>query len=178
VSCRVSKTHPASRAAAAQSIPPPGGDSRFLWIGRLQGERHAFNWAVGFSYVYPWLNSCLCVLHSEEQRSPHRFFFSGHAPLSKVILFGTAGISLLVSLTNQKNRWAMVPLSEIISKHQWWRLFSNVWFLTTPGEMLFGILLIYYFRMFERQMGTPRFAVRLVLTTYFRVLCTLPLRQR
>lgn len=38
-----------------------------------------------------------------------------------------------------------------------WRLFTHNFFFTTPGELLFGIILLYFFRQTERQIGSSRY---------------------
>lgn len=50
-------------------------------------------------------------------------------------------------------------LNSILFNMQFWRLITSHLFFTSPGELLFGTLLIYYFRLLERQMGTEKFAV-------------------
>lgn len=43
---------------------------------------------------------------------------------------------------------------------QFWRLFSHHSFFQTLPEIMFGLLLIYHFRLFERQMGSAKFGVK------------------
>lgn len=38
-----------------------------------------------------------------------------------------------------------------------WRLLTHNLMFTTPGELLFGTVLLYFFRLFERQMGSSKF---------------------
>jgi hypothetical protein len=56
-----------------------------------------------------------------------------------------------------KDHLDFVDLSSVISRFQLWRLFTNHLFFTNPGELLFGLLLLYHFRLFERQMGVVKF---------------------
>eukprot|EP01103_Thecamoeba_quadrilineata_P006247 TRINITY_DN15976_c0_g1_i1.p1 TRINITY_DN15976_c0_g1~~TRINITY_DN15976_c0_g1_i1.p1 ORF type:complete len:355 (+),score=43.83 TRINITY_DN15976_c0_g1_i1:42-1106(+) len=98
-----------------------------------------------------------------------------HAPLSKVFLVTTAAASLFFSLINQQDSFNLVNFDPVITqKFQFWRLFTNQIFFSTPGEMLFGFLLLYFFRLFERQLGTPKFAgfaiISFVLSTLFQLI--------
>ena len=45
----------------------------------------------------------------------------------------------------------------------WWRLLVTPLWFSSAGEVLFGLALLYTFRLFERQMGTLRFAVAFAL---------------
>jgi len=83
-----------------------------------------------------------------------------NAPVSKGLMWITAGLSLVVSFTNIRNYVSLNNLSpDITQKFQLWRLLTHHFFFSSPGEMLFGLILIYYFRLFERQMGSAKFGV-------------------
>jgi len=64
-------------------------------------------------------------------------------------------------------------LASIIYRYQPWRLITTHFFFTSPGELLFGLILIYYFRLFERQMGSAKFGgyttVILTLSTLLQI---------
>lgn len=80
-----------------------------------------------------------------------------NAPLSKALMIVTAGASVLVTMMNSRDRFNLPALSVLTQRFQLWRLFTNNLFFNTPGETLFGLILIYSFRLFERQMGTSKF---------------------
>eukprot|EP01102_Stenamoeba_stenopodia_P018677 TRINITY_DN6898_c0_g1_i1.p1 TRINITY_DN6898_c0_g1~~TRINITY_DN6898_c0_g1_i1.p1 ORF type:complete len:298 (-),score=37.49 TRINITY_DN6898_c0_g1_i1:58-951(-) len=80
-----------------------------------------------------------------------------NAPLSKALMIITAGASVLVTMMNSRDRFNVPALSVLTQRFQFWRLFTNNLFFNTPGETLFGLILIYSFRLFERQMGTSKF---------------------
>ena len=44
-------------------------------------------------------------------------------------------------------------------RYQLWRIFTGNFTLTTMGELIFGTMLIYLFRLFERHWGSHKFAV-------------------
>jgi hypothetical protein len=60
---------------------------------------------------------------------------------------------------NSKSYMSLSELSLIVPKLQLWRLFTNHLFFSYPQELLFGLFLIYHFRVFERQMGSAKFGV-------------------
>lgn len=80
-----------------------------------------------------------------------------HAPVSKGLMLLTAGASVLVTMMNARDRFNLPSLGLLTQKMQLWRLFTNHLFFSSAGEALFGMILMYYFRLFERQMGSSKF---------------------
>jgi len=77
-----------------------------------------------------------------------------NAPIMKLILFISAGSSLLLSLTKHYTPPASISfISQIV------RLFTHYLLFSGMGEGATSVLLLYYFRIFERQMGSAKFAV-------------------
>ncbi|KAL6059273.1 Rhomboid-like protein 20 [Balamuthia mandrillaris] len=96
-----------------------------------------------------------------------------NAPVSKALLIGTAGASILVSIAGVRSRFVLDNLQENLISLQWWRLFTHKFFFSNPGELLLGLILIYYFRLFERQMGSSKFGAFVVLSTFISFLLEL-----
>ncbi len=55
-------------------------------------------------------------------------------------------------------RRLVLSLDDVLSRGQAWRLVTHNFVLSTPGELLFGVVLLYYFRQFERHLGSARYA--------------------
>lgn len=67
---------------------------------------------------------------------------------------------------------------EIFGKLRLWKLIVSVFAFSSTPELMFGLYLLYYFRVFERQIGSNKYSVsnHLVWTTHefdFYVLYTL-----
>eukprot|EP00877_Chromochloris_zofingiensis_P000158 jgi/Chrzof1/10142/Cz04g30140.t1 len=71
----------------------------------------------------------------------------GHAPVSKGIIFASVGASLLSHVARITHRRLPAPVA----------VASQAAAFRAPGELLFGCLLLYYFRVFERQCGSAKF---------------------
>ncbi|PNH04846.1 hypothetical protein TSOC_008994 [Tetrabaena socialis] len=69
-----------------------------------------------------------------------------HAPVSKAILIATAGASILSQAVRASRRGPVVP--GILTRSLVFR---------SPAELLFGALVMYYFRVLERQSGSGKF---------------------
>eukprot|EP00003_Mantamonas_plastica_P017418 TRINITY_DN2890_c0_g1_i1.p1 TRINITY_DN2890_c0_g1~~TRINITY_DN2890_c0_g1_i1.p1 ORF type:complete len:319 (+),score=69.50 TRINITY_DN2890_c0_g1_i1:98-958(+) len=80
-----------------------------------------------------------------------------HAPVTKGLVLATGFSSLFVSLTKTHHLVALKMVPNILPGLQLWRLITSHFTFTTPAEILFGMLLLYNFRCFERQMGSRRF---------------------
>lgn len=80
-----------------------------------------------------------------------------NAPISKSILVVTAVSSIVISVMNLRTLLDFPDLSCLTTKFEWWRLLTHHLFFISAGEMLFGSVLIYFFRLFERQMGSIKF---------------------
>jgi membrane associated rhomboid family serine protease len=97
-----------------------------------------------------------------------------YAPISKGLLWLTAGSSILASVTNSLTSITITNFyQEVVSKFQVWKLVTNHFVFSSPGELLFGLILIYYFRVFERQMGSSKFGafvcISVALSTLLQV---------
>jgi membrane associated rhomboid family serine protease len=46
---------------------------------------------------------------------------------------------------------------------QWWRFITGPFIFSSIGELFFGMILLYVFRLFERLWGTQKFSVRITL---------------
>jgi len=86
-----------------------------------------------------------------------------NAPISKVILLVTGGVSILASIMKIKHNLDFPQLSTQTSTN-FWRIVTNHVPFTTAGELLFGVILIYSFRMFERRMGTRKFGMFVLIS--------------
>jgi len=51
-----------------------------------------------------------------------------------------------------------------------WRLITSLFAFSSTPELIFGAALLYYFRVFERQIGSNKYAVFIVFSTMVSVL--------
>eukprot|EP01105_Mastigella_eilhardi_P006909 TRINITY_DN18411_c0_g1_i1.p1 TRINITY_DN18411_c0_g1~~TRINITY_DN18411_c0_g1_i1.p1 ORF type:complete len:284 (-),score=72.82 TRINITY_DN18411_c0_g1_i1:69-920(-) len=61
----------------------------------------------------------------------------------------------------------------VLVQRQFWRLFTNQFFVLSPVEILTSLLLLYQFRMFERMMASAKFMVLVMLAYCVGVLTQL-----
>jgi membrane associated rhomboid family serine protease len=83
--------------------------------------------------------------------------------VTKGLLLATGGASLLASFLNKRERLILELVPAITQQQELWRIFTFKFIYLNPGELVFGSLLLYVFRTFERQLGSAKFGVRLIL---------------
>lgn len=86
-----------------------------------------------------------------------------HAPVIKAIV-GIVILSTVFGAIIGSQTRLTLRMHDVTEYKQVWRLVTHNFVFTTPGEFLFGIVLLYFFRQFERQMGSSRFAAFAVIT--------------
>merc|ERR1712166_1182 len=93
------------------------------------------------------------VHHTMLFYGPNGFAFS---PVVKCFMFTTAGLSLLAPVLAPGTSFNLqIPL---VLRGQLWRLITSNLVFSTPAELLFGSLLLYYSRVLERHMGIQSFS--------------------
>lgn len=79
-----------------------------------------------------------------------------NAPVTKAIVVSVVATTLFASISGVQSKLG-VRADAILLRGEAWRLLTHNFLFATPGELLFGVVLLYYFRQFERQMGSSRF---------------------
>eukprot|EP01127_Copromyxa_protea_P019125 TRINITY_DN6129_c0_g1_i1.p1 TRINITY_DN6129_c0_g1~~TRINITY_DN6129_c0_g1_i1.p1 ORF type:complete len:300 (+),score=43.39 TRINITY_DN6129_c0_g1_i1:359-1258(+) len=94
-----------------------------------------------------------------------------NAPITKGLLGLTIATSVLTSMFNLRHLFALTRVS--LMRWELWRAVTHHFFFADTGELLMGLLLVYYFRLFERLMGSKKYFVfvvfSLVLSTLLEI---------
>jgi hypothetical protein len=84
-----------------------------------------------------------------------------HAPVSKLILLAQIFAFVVQSSMSAAEQQAlMLDARGLFSRGELWRLVTSQGTFSSPGEVFLGSVLLYTFRVFERQLGSPKFAFR------------------
>lgn len=92
-----------------------------------------------------------------------------NAPVTKFVIGVVVVATLFGSILGSQKR-LVLSMDAVIKHGQLWRLATHNFVFSTPGELLFGVVLLYYFRQFERQMGSSRFAALATFTASLHTL--------
>ncbi|GJM92813.1 hypothetical protein PR202_ga09315 [Eleusine coracana subsp. coracana] len=95
------------------------------------------------------------------------------------ITFGFSGRFLNLGLSCQASSPSRrFPFNQttrsVYEKLQIWRLITSLFAFSSTPELIFGAALLYYFRVFERQIGSNKYAVFIVFSTVISVFLQIP----
>ncbi|KAJ4819930.1 Ubiquitin-associated domain-containing protein 2 [Rhynchospora pubera] len=81
-----------------------------------------------------------------------------NAPVTKTIVIATALFTILFGVRGNSSKLGLT-YQDIFEKLRIWRLISSIFAFSSTPELIFGLCLLYYFRVFERQIGSNKYAV-------------------
>eukprot|EP00246_Nothoceros_aenigmaticus_P009298 TRINITY_DN24713_c0_g1_i1.p1 TRINITY_DN24713_c0_g1~~TRINITY_DN24713_c0_g1_i1.p1 ORF type:complete len:303 (-),score=32.66 TRINITY_DN24713_c0_g1_i1:169-1077(-) len=87
-----------------------------------------------------------------------------NAPVTKFLVVVCGLVSVLVGLQGGA-RACSISYQEIFRKLQLWRLVSAPLVFSSTPETVFGLYLVYFFRVFERHIGSNKYTVFLLFCT-------------
>ncbi|KQK10220.1 hypothetical protein BRADI_2g52800v3 [Brachypodium distachyon] len=92
-----------------------------------------------------------------------------NAPVSRAVVVAAALFSVPFGF---RGRFLDLGLSyqNVYEKLHIWKLITSLFAFSSTPELIFGVALLYYFRVFERQIGSNKYAVFIVFSTTVSVL--------
>ncbi|MQL91685.1 hypothetical protein Taro_024296 [Colocasia esculenta] len=80
-----------------------------------------------------------------------------NAPVTRTFVIGSAALTVLFGF---QGRSSAIGLSyqDVFSKFHFWKLIASVLGFSSTPELVFGLYLLYYFRVFERQIGSNKYS--------------------
>ncbi|XP_043719859.1 rhomboid-like protein 20 [Telopea speciosissima] len=86
-----------------------------------------------------------------------------NAPVTKAFVVVCALFTVFVGIQGRSSTLGL-SYQDIFRKFHLWRLLSSVFAFSSTPEMMFGLYLLYYFRVFERQIGSNKYSVFIVFS--------------
>ncbi|MCO5578967.1 hypothetical protein L7F22_032818 [Adiantum nelumboides] len=87
-----------------------------------------------------------------------------NAPVSKVVVIA-CGIASVIVGTQGGAKACSLCYQALVKKHQFWRVLTSSCIFSSTPELIFGLYLVYFFRVFERQIGSNKYSVFLLFST-------------
>ncbi|XP_057546034.1 rhomboid-like protein 20 [Amaranthus tricolor] len=81
-----------------------------------------------------------------------------NAPVTRAVIIFSALFTVFFGLQGRSNKIGLSYL-DIFQKPQLWKVIVSTFAFTSTPEMMFGLYLLYYFRVFERQIGSNKYSV-------------------
>lgn len=81
-----------------------------------------------------------------------------NAPVTRTFVIACAILSIILGFQNGFQNLGL-SYQDIFRKPRIWRLIASVFAFSSTPELIFGLTLLYYFRIFERQIGSNKHLV-------------------
>ncbi|KAM7505236.1 hypothetical protein LguiB_004140 [Lonicera macranthoides] len=82
-----------------------------------------------------------------------------NAPITRTFVIACVFFTILFGIRGRTNKLGLNYPTDIFKKLQLWKLVVSVFSFSSTSELMFGIYLLYYFRVFERQIGSNKYSV-------------------
>ncbi|XP_062111940.1 rhomboid-like protein 20 [Humulus lupulus] len=81
-----------------------------------------------------------------------------NAPVTRTFVIASALFTIFFGMQGRSNNLGLSYL-DIFGKFRIWKLIVSVFAFSSTPELMFGLYLLYYFRVFERQIGSNKYSV-------------------
>lgn len=92
-----------------------------------------------------------------------------NAPVTKGLVL-ICGVASIIAATQGRPSFSSLSYQAIVKKLHLWRLVTSVFVFSSTSELMFGLYPLYYFRVFERQIGSIKYSVFILFATIFSTL--------
>ncbi|RYQ86197.1 hypothetical protein Ahy_B10g105883 [Arachis hypogaea] len=86
-----------------------------------------------------------------------------NAPVTRAFIIASALFTIFFGIQGRFNSLGL-SYQDIFGKLRLWKLIMSVFAFSSTPEMMFGLYLLYYFRVFERQIGSNKYSVFIVFS--------------
>ncbi|KAJ8760077.1 hypothetical protein K2173_010933 [Erythroxylum novogranatense] len=81
-----------------------------------------------------------------------------NAPVTKVFVIASCVLTFFFGIRGMSTKLGF-SYQDIFRRPQVWKLITSVFAFSSTPELMFGLYLLYYFRVFERQIGSNKYSV-------------------
>ncbi|CAA0837409.1 Ubiquitin-associated (UBA) protein [Striga hermonthica] len=92
-----------------------------------------------------------------------------NAPVTRVVVIASVLFTVIFGLQARSRNFAW-SYQDIFKKLQIWKLIVSVFGFSSTPELVFGVYLLYYFRVFERQIGSNKHTVFILFSVIVSLL--------
>ncbi|WVZ71657.1 hypothetical protein U9M48_020221 [Paspalum notatum var. saurae] len=86
-----------------------------------------------------------------------------NAPVTRAVVLASGLLSVVFG-AQRRARALGISYQDIITNFRLWKIFPSVFAFQSTPELMFGLYLMYYFRVFERQIGSNKYSVFCLFT--------------
>lgn len=96
-----------------------------------------------------------------------------NAPVTRTFVIASALLTILIGVQGRANKLGF-SYQDIFKRLHIGRLFASAFAFSSTPELMFGLYLLYYFRVFERQIGSNKYSVfilfSVIVSSLFEIL--------
>ncbi|XP_020114161.1 rhomboid-like protein 20 [Ananas comosus] len=92
-----------------------------------------------------------------------------NAPVAKTLVVATALFTVPFGIQGRSLKLGL-SYEDVYQKLRIWKLISSVFAFKSTPELIFGLCLLYYFRVFERQIGSNKYSVFILFSVVVSLL--------
>uniref|UniRef100_A0A2P2MWD2 Ubiquitin-associated domain-containing protein 2-like n=1 Tax=Rhizophora mucronata TaxID=61149 RepID=A0A2P2MWD2_RHIMU len=92
-----------------------------------------------------------------------------NAPVTKAFVVASAVLTLLFGIRGMSKNLGL-SYQDIFRWPRLWKLIASVFAFSSTPELMFGLYLLYYFRVFERQIGSNKYSMFIVFSVIISLL--------
>ncbi|KAL9273141.1 Rhomboid-like protein [Drosera capensis] len=81
-----------------------------------------------------------------------------NAPVTRAFVIASALFTVVFGIRGRSNKLGL-SYQDIFQNLQLWKLLTSLFAFSSTPELMFGLYLLYYFRVFERQIGSSKYSV-------------------
>ncbi|KAM7524421.1 hypothetical protein LguiA_014323 [Lonicera macranthoides] len=94
-----------------------------------------------------------------------------NAPITRTFVIASSLFTILFGIQARSNKLLLgLSYQDIFKNFQLWKLVASVFAFSSTPELMFGIYLLYYFRVFERQIGSNKYSVFILFSVIVSLL--------
>ncbi|XP_047324433.1 rhomboid-like protein 20 [Impatiens glandulifera] len=88
-----------------------------------------------------------------------------NAPITRTFIIGCALFTILFGIQGRSNKLGL-SYQDIFKQLRPWKLLASIFAFSSTPELMFGLYLLYYFRVFERQIGSNKYSVFILFSIF------------
>ncbi|KAK9290501.1 hypothetical protein L1049_008671 [Liquidambar formosana] len=92
-----------------------------------------------------------------------------NAPVTRTFVIACGLFTVFFGIQGRSNKLGL-SYQDIFGKLHFWKLIMSVLAFSSTPEMMFGLYLLYYFRVFERQIGSNKYSVFILFSVVVSLL--------
>ncbi|XP_059668303.1 rhomboid-like protein 20 [Cornus florida] len=92
-----------------------------------------------------------------------------NAPVTRTFVIACALFTIVFGIQGRSSKLGL-SYQDIFIKLRLWKLIASVFAFSSTPELMFGLYLLYYFRVFERQIGSNKYSVFILFSAIMSLL--------